>query len=246
MSHSRGGAIIDVMQLEFPFREPGTLHKELEHRSGLRLNLVLTDNSHTVMSVKHHPISGIVALRMHRMFLGADPDVVQALATWLKKPSCRRSGAVIDRFIRNNRHLVRRRTATQRRLRPVGKVYDLRAMYQLVNREYFDGQVDAAITWGRRPTGKKRRSIRFGSYSVEEHLIRIHPYLDRVEVPEFFVRYIVYHEMLHAHLGIEESPTGRRRIHTPEFKRHEQAYPDFARAEAWQAKPANLRMLLRA
>lgn len=233
------------MQLEFAFRDPGSLHKELESRSGLRLNLVLTDNSHTVMSVKHHPVSGVVALRMHHMFLGADPDVVQALATWLKRPSCQRSGDVIDRFIRSNRHLVRRRTNAQRRLYPVGTVYDLRTMYREVNDAYFHGTIDAAITWGRRPTGKKRRSIRFGSYSVEEHLIRIHPYLDRVEVPEFFVRYIVFHEMLHAHLGIEESPTGRRRIHTPEFKRLEQAYPDFERAEAWQAKLSNLRMLLR-
>lgn len=233
------------MQLEFAFRDPTTLHQELESRSGLRLQLVLTDNSHTVMSVKQHPTSGIVALRVHHMFLSADASVVQALAAWLKRPSCRKSGAVIDRFIRENRHLVRRRTVSRRRLCTKGMVYDLRTLFDEVNAQYFGGAVDAAITWGRRPTVQRRRSIRFGSYSVEEHLIRIHPYLDNERVPEFFVRYIVYHEMLHAHLGIEESATGRRRIHTVEFNRIERAYPDFHRAEAWQAKPANLRMLLR-
>jgi hypothetical protein len=233
------------MQLEFTFRDPGSLHRELEHRSGLRLDLVVTDNSHTVMSVKRHPISGVVALRMHHMFLGADASVVQALATWLKRPSCRTSGAVIDRYIRSNRHLVRRQRGAERRLQTKGAVYDLGALFHEVNETHFGGSVDAAITWGRRPNSRRRSSIRFGSYSVEEHLIRIHPYLDCNQVPEFFVLYIVFHEMLHAHLGIEESPTGRRRIHTAEFKRMEQAYPDFMRAEAWQAKPSNLRMLLR-
>jgi predicted SprT family Zn-dependent metalloprotease len=240
-----GQAAIDTMQLEFTFRDPSVLHRELEQRSGLRVQLVVTDNSHTVMSVKHHPVSGVVALRMHHMFLGADGDVLKALAAWLRKPSCRRSGDVIDRFIRENRHLVRRQRGVERRLHTAGVVYDLRTLFDEVNAAHFGGSVTAAITWGRRPNSKRRRSIRFGSYSVEEHLIRIHPYLDNPRVPEFFVRYIVYHEMLHAHLGIEESATGRRRIHTAEFKRIERAYPDYSRAEAWQAKTSNLRMLLR-
>jgi len=240
-----GKTAIDTMQLEFAFRDLSSLHRELERRSGLDVQLVLTDNSHTVMSVKHHPVSGVVALRMHHMFLGADNDVLKALAAWLRKPSCRRSGDVIDRFIRENRHLVRRRPGASRRLHTRGDVYDLRKLFNEVNAAHFGGSISAAITWGRRPNSRRRRSIRFGSYSVEENLIRIHPYLDNARVPEFFVRYIVYHEMLHAHLGIEESPAGRRRIHTAEFKRIERAYPDYGRAEAWQAKPSNLRMLLR-
>ena len=56
----------------------------------------------------------------------------------------------------------------------------------------------AAITWGAR-TGrpKRRNSIKMGSYSVEDRLIRIHRSLDRVFVPRFFVAWIVFHEMLH-------------------------------------------------
>ena len=36
-----------------------------------------------------------------------------------------------------------------------------------------------------------------GSYSVEDRLIRIHPTLDRPDVPRYYVAWIVYHEMLH-------------------------------------------------
>lgn len=233
------------MQMEFAFRDATMLHRELEERSGLRLQVVITDNSHTVMSVQHRPATGITAIRLHHMFLGADAGVVRALATWLKRPSCRRSGAVIDAFIRENRHLVRKRPTRARRLSVAGEHFNLKTLYDEVNRRHFDGSVRAAITWGKRPTQGRRRSIRFGSYSVEENLIRIHPFLDSAHVPEYFVRYIVFHEMLHAHLGIEESETGRRRMHTAEFKHIERAYPDFARAEAWQAKASNLRRLLR-
>src|SRR5690606_9202221 len=110
---------------------------------------------------------------------------------------------------------------------------DLQQLYDEVNRTEFEGAVDCGITWGRLPTRRRRRSIRFGSYSPKEHLIRIHPYLDQAFVPAFFVRYIVFHEMLHAVMGIEELPSGRRAIHPPAFKRREEQYPDFARAVRW-------------
>ena len=64
-------------------------------------------------------------------------------------------------------------------------------------------------------------------------------------MPDFFVRYIVFHEMLHAELGIETSPTGRRCIHSRAFNRRERQYADYARASAWDKQPANLRRLLR-
>lgn len=236
---------MSATQMEFTFRDASILHRELEDRSGLKLEIVLTDNSHTVMSVKRHPAKGMTALRLHHMFLGANSGVIHALAAWLVKPSCRKSGAVIDAFIREHRHLVRKRPAGTRRLAVVGRYFNLKTFYDEVNAGHFGGTVNAAITWGRRPAPGRRRSIRFGSYSLEQNLIRIHPFLDSEHVPEYFVRYIVYHEMLHAHLGIEESETGRRRIHTAEFKRIERTYPDFDRAEAWQAKASNLRKLLR-
>ena len=41
------------------------------------------------------------------------------------------------------------------------------------------------------------------------------------------MRFIIYHEMLHAVFG--ESP-GPRKHHPPQFRRAERAYPDFERA----------------
>lgn len=233
------------VQLEFALRDETLLRRELEERIGAPVSITLTDNASTVMSMRRNREDGRLALRLHHMFLYATATVVSALAAWIKRPRCKRSGAVIDAFIRENRHMVRRTARPVRDLRTAGAVYGLRQLYEEVNAAQFNGSVTAGITWGKRPAPRRRRSIRFGSYSREEDLIRLHPYLDQDFVPEYFVRYVVFHEMLHAHLGIEESESGRRRIHTREFNRLERRYADFELADAWQRNPANLRRLLR-
>lgn len=233
------------MQLELRFSTEAWLQEQLESLTGMRVALTLTDNSRTIMSMRPDGASGGRRLRLHRMFLEADADVVRAVAAWVKKPRSRAASPVLDAFIRSNRHQLRRRSK-RIVVRQRGAVHDLRAMFDTVNAQHFDNTVTASITWGRRGNGNGRqRTIRFGSYNVEDHLIRIHPALDQAFVPAYFVRYIVFHEMLHAHLGIEESETGRRRIHTPEFLRLERRYPDYARAIAWERAPGNMRKLLK-
>src|SRR5690606_25166299 len=142
-----------------------------------------------------------------------------------------------------HRYMIRSRR--EGRLVTEGLFHDLQRLYNEVNRLHFGNEVRARITWGRMPPSRRRRSIRFGSYTVEDNLIRIHPLLDQDFVPRYFVRYIVFHEMLHAHLGVKEASNGRRCVHTREFRERECAYPGYEEALAWQNNPANLRKLLR-
>ncbi len=178
------------------------------------------------------------------MFLSADTSILDALAHWILHPRSERQGAIIDAFIRQHRDEIGTRPNAAAKLEPKGKHFDLRVLLDEVNRAWFDGAVDAAITWGRLNPVARQRSIRFGSYWERDNLIRIHPLLDQDFVPEFFVRYIVFHEMLHAALA-KESPRGdgRRIVHGAEFRRREQAYPDYERATAWET--SNLKRLLR-
>lgn len=234
------------MQLELCLRDETELERELARLTGARLRLMITDNSSTVMSVAADRARGGLRVRLHRMFLDANADVVRAVAAWVKRPQSRSGAPVINAYIRENRHRMRRKKR-RTSLRTRGEHHDLRKLYDDVNAAHFDNTITAAITWGRRNNGTRRRqrSIRFGSYTVEDNLIRLHLALDQAFVPEYFVRYIVFHEMLHARLGIEESETGRRRIHTREFTRIEKTYPDYARACAWEANAANIRKLLK-
>ena len=74
-----------------------------------------------------------------------------------------------------------------------------------------------------------------GSYSVEDRLIRIHPSLDRPDVPRYFVEWIVFHEMLHQVFDIPKV-NGRRRFHTPEFLERESQFEHYERARRWERR----------
>jgi len=232
------------MQLEMTWRDENGLKAELERLTGISLDITLTDNTSTMLSVRRGPGRGTLRVRLHRMFLAAEPRVIRALADWLSKPRSARSSRVLDDFVEQNRHRIRSARARRRNGRTSGDFHDLERMFTEVNETMFGDQVTAPVMWGRMPARKRRRSIRFGSYSNEDHVIRIHPLLDQAFVPDYVVRFIVFHEMLHAFLGVKKGENGRRQVHTPEFRRLEKAYPDYERATKWLDDPAHLARLL--
>ena len=101
----------------------------------------------------------------------------------------------------------------------------------------------SAVTWGRRGPRGALRSLQLGSFDPETALIRIHPVLDQPAVPRWFVRYVLFHELLHSELNEACHASKRAQHHGREFRRREGAYFDTARALAWQER--NLSALLR-
>lgn len=92
------------------------------------------------------------------------------------------------------------------------------------------------ITWGR-SNGQRaraaRRSIKLGSYTSRDRLIRVHPALDAAFVPRYFVEYIVYHEMLH-HMLPPSMQNGRRDLHGTLFQAREKKFEHYQAALAWE------------
>ena len=200
------------------------------------LSVTLTDNRHTMISVRRdHKRGPRYRVRLHHMFADADPIVTRALARYIGQndPSASR---VLGAFIDSHQHRVRPigRARALVTVETRGRHFDLQAVFDDLNRHYFDGAIQARITWGQR-CGKPRRrnSIKMGSYSVEEKLIRVHRSLDRGFVPRYFVEWIVYHEMLHQ---VHEATlvNGRRQFHTPAFLADESAFEHYERARAWE------------
>jgi predicted metal-dependent hydrolase len=209
----------------------------LPHAPEARLALAVTDNRFTMISVKRE--KGLFRLRLHHMFLDASVDIVRALGRYVARND-RDASQLLAQYIDVNHRKIRR----ARRRRPTvftietrGEVHDLKEIYDDINARYFAGRIDARITWSQRalPNGKRRRrnSIKMGSYSVEDRLIRIHASLDRPFVPRMFVEWIVYHEMLHQKHDIPVVG-GRRLYHTPEFLAEEATYPHFERMSRWE------------
>jgi hypothetical protein len=204
--------------------------------------VVWTENRRTVLSSLRQPDRMIV--RMHRIFSSAPDDLVDAMGRYLASGD-RRASSAISRFIDANRGAIATKRAP-RVLEARGTAHDLRAIFDALEGEHFAGQFSGVgITWGRHGHSprSRRRSIRLGTYSHDERVIRVHPTLDQPWVPDFFVRFIVFHEMLH-HVEPARETKSRTEFHTPSFRARERAYAEYERSIAWER--ANLGRLLRA
>jgi hypothetical protein len=209
---------------------------------GKTLELRLTNNHYSMISVRRKPDG--YRLRLHRMFVGAEPRTVRALARYVVHND-RRASTLLGDYIERHQHIIRqqKRRPRQMNLRTAGRNHDLQAIFDRLNVLHFGGGLEARITWGPVTSrGKRRRSIKMGSFAVEDRIIRIHPALDQDCVPDYFVAWIVYHEMLHGKHEVKRE-NGRRRFHSAEFLAEERLFPEYDRACAWEK--ANLDRLLR-
>src|SRR6266446_9053816 len=123
----------------------------------------------------------------------------------------------------------------QLNLRQEGTHFDLRPIFDDLNRRYFRRRLrDYKVMWGRRRKRRPREYFIFGTIQEEDRVIRIHPLLDQPFVPRWFLEYVLYHEMLHSVVPDEKDAAGRRRIHTKEFYRREKEFPRYRRARRWE------------
>jgi len=212
------------------------LERRLIASHGGAVQLAVTDNRHRM--VTRSLSRGVLSVRVHMMFLDAPERVIDALVRYVVHGD-RDASVEVGEFIDANSHRIRARRRAAGPLRARGDVHDLQAILEEVSERYFGGSgLDVLITWGRRSRASasgKRNTIKLGSYSAQERLIRVHPVLDREWVPRYFLSYIVYHELLH-HLIPAVRVAGRAVLHSAEFLRREQEFRYYERAIAWERK----------
>lgn len=206
-----------------------------------------------------------LAIRLHGRFAEAPEDTRHALARWLRVGRrARRACVVLDAWIHARIASEPPSPPRPAIVEPAGRAYHLEVLAAPLYADQFTTDFRAprqrpGLTWGRRGRSSSRRSLRLGSFDSEQGLVRIHPVLDRREVPEWFVRYVLMHEILHAALPPRPRPgprpgegegegegegSGRRWVHHgPEFRARERAYVDYERALAWEER--NLSRLIR-
>ena len=201
------------------------------------VNLSITDNRQSIIS--HSIEGGVLRVRIHHMFLDAPPSVLDSLVRYVTDAD-RDASVLVGHYIEANAGRLARRSR-QVPLVTKGKHHDLFGIFQDVNDRYFDGTLNALITWGsakrtRTPGGRRanpRLTIKLGSYTAVDRLIRVHPSLDRTWVPRYFVAFVVYHEMLH-HVMPATRGSGRRNLHPPEFVSREREFRYYERAIGWE------------
>jgi hypothetical protein len=107
-----------------------------------------------------------------------------------------------------------------------GKTYDLAEIYERLNQEYFKGRLARpTLKWSRTPARR-----RLGYFEPDSGSITISRRLDRADVDDLLVEYILFHEMLHQSQGVQVV-NGRRRAHTGDFKRAERLFKGYRQAQ---------------
>ena len=99
---------------------------------------------------------------------------------------------------------------------------DLIQIFDKVNAKYFNDAVCAGIRWHRSIIGKGM--VTLGSCTTEERLIRINAIFQDLEIPLWYLEFIIYHEMIHALQGPREDH------HNQEFLELEKLHANYDRA----------------
>lgn len=115
-----------------------------------------------------------------------------------------------------------------------GEHYNLKEIYNKVNALYFENKIDLKLQWFGSKSFIPRRRILLGSYHKQKGLIKIHRLLDRAHVPDYFITYIMYHEMLHHVEPPIEKMGERRRIHHRGFSAREKEFQEYALAQEFR------------
>jgi hypothetical protein len=196
----------------------------------------------------HHTIrvrSGRVYVRLSDICQDAPQSVLRSIAFMLvAKLLSKRVPEVHQRVYRDyacSPQVLRASDITRRRRgRKIissarGRFYNLDKLFDRLNRLYFDERLEKPeLTWSQRRT---RRIL--GHHDSVHETIVISKTLDSRDVPEWFVEYILYHEMLHI-----KHPAriidGRRYYHTTAFRADERRFPRYEEAQLWLERIARL------
>lgn len=216
--------------MSIAFFQKEFIQKELENPKK-KLQLKINDNRSTMLSVKWEP--SCTKVSMHRMFLEAPQNIMQSLACYIsqeEKSIPRKVKAFIEDGLRKLDYSA---SLKNQKLYQTGNVYNLKKIYDDLNKEYFDNQLQLSITWFGKTRQMNRSRVTFGLYHDPLKLIKINRMLDSPSFPDYIVAFVIYHEMVHNVCPAYIDEKGNSRVHTKEFKEMEAKFKYYHLADKW-------------
>ncbi|MFZ0565115.1 MAG: SprT-like domain-containing protein [Chlamydiales bacterium] len=215
---------------EFKFR----LTRQLNYHLDLRIN----DNRFTMLNLLERK-RNYARLSLHRMFLKAPDPVVSAIAHYVRGRAKNQhlQNTILRRYIQENLpHYAYTQRAKKETLAQAGCIYNLKTLFDELNHHYFNDELDLQITWYGKKGRRNRSQLVFGQYQESLKLIKINRILDDPFFPDYFISFIVYHEMLHAVVPGFVDERGWYRTHGAAFKARERHFKQYNEAIAWEKK----------
>jgi hypothetical protein len=217
--------------------------RELIRREILRSNLDLpevrirfTENSSTMASLSGRGRRSV--LRLHRIFCGASDEllgeVVRFFFTRVGRQNALRIRARMKDYIERHQKEILEPLAGKRFLPPEGRVFDLKEMLRRVTERFFPTADRVRIAWSRKVLKQLMgKWIEFPD--PLPNLVLINRLLDTPEVPEYYLEFLIFHELLHETIPIRRS-SGRWIHHSREFRAREREFPKYREAREWERK----------
>lgn len=205
-----------------------------ELRSDRELKIQFHRNTSTMASLSRRGHG--LTLRLHDLFTKAPlpvlDAVVQAFFTRRARDTRRQLQARILDFVEKNRDMTLSAALAQCLASPRGRAYDLDQVRGAICARFLPNCPRVRIGWSQRVTPSlmgKWIAMPNGLPNV----VMINRLLDSLEVPLYYLRYIVFHELLHEVIPIRREH-GRWVHHPAEFRRRERQFPYFERALRWE------------
>ena len=117
-----------------------------------------------------------------------------------------------------------------------GEKYDLREVFDEINKEHFgSGMPEVFLRWGREKGRTSYHAICNDHNRKPFHLITIAGVYNTKRIPRFAIEAVMYHEMLHIAFPPIEVGT-KRNIHHKKFCEMEREFPHYNKWKIWQNK----------
>ncbi|MCB1119360.1 MAG: M48 family metallopeptidase [Chlamydiia bacterium] len=210
--------------------------KRVERKSKKPLLIKVNNNTSTMLSVRWNRKE--TRLSIHKMFLKAPPNIMDDLACYILKEEDSLTPPLKAFIEQGVKKMVVPVHADE--IISQGRIYNLKRLYNKINRLYFNDKLKLHITWyglNRRRTASR---ITLGLYCSQRRLVKIHRCLDSPRIPQYVLEYVIFHEMLHHACPPYVDERGIRRIHNPRFKQREKLFPYYEEAILWIRKNQHL------
>lgn len=190
-------------------------YADLTHTIRLREDTAHVRLSDVLQKAPHAVVEAAAAILLGRLYRRRPP--AELLETYRRFS-----------YARSTRRLLlqmRERRARKMEHRPAGSHHDLEPLFDRLNSSYFNSALARPrLGWSARIW---RRQL--GCFDPALDQIVINRQLDHEGVPEYVVAYVLYHEMLHLKHPMRVARC-RRESHSPEFRKEEKQFTDYARA----------------
>ncbi|MBD3347374.1 MAG: hypothetical protein GF401_20145 [Chitinivibrionales bacterium] len=240
---------MEIKQLTLDLFTPPTFQEILDRQKEASLSVTVSKRLKKGWYVLVKPLSGRKNLVVPGYLEDAPEEIKHALIEWALLPRPRKKEKKIavkkrKKALENSiRHYIQScgvSTVLSRTIDPQkaisrtrGQRHDLREIFDSINASCFDGKIDSLIRWGKYGSTLSYQTTVQDKKGICYNLISIGGAYDHPAVPEFAIKAVIHHEMLHIAIPPYRK-NGRRVIHGTEFKRAEREYEHYDHWRKWE------------